>query len=122
MVKCSPERLTQIFGALSDETRRKIVAKLSRGPQCVTELAAPFEMSLPAVSKHLTILEGAGLVTRERMGRTHWLKLEPAALKQAGDWIESYRKFWEESFDRLDEHLKDIQKTEKKNAKSKSKN
>jgi DNA-binding transcriptional ArsR family regulator len=121
MVKCPPQRLTQIFGALSDETRRKIVAKLSRGPQCVTELAEPFEMSLPAVSKHLTILEGAGLVTRERMGRTHWLKLEPAALKQAGDWIESYRKNWEETFDRLDQHLENMQNKEKKNAKSKSK-
>jgi DNA-binding transcriptional ArsR family regulator len=121
MVKCPPKRLTEIFGALSDETRRSIVVKLSRGPRCVTELAEPFEMSLPAVSKHLTILEGAGLVRRERIGRTHWLRLEPAALKEAGDWIESYRKYWEESFDRLDEHLKDIQKKEKKNAKSKSK-
>jgi DNA-binding transcriptional ArsR family regulator len=114
MVKCSPRLLNRTFAALADPTRRRILENLSRGDRCVTDLARPHRMSLPAVSKHLRVLENAGLIRRRRSGRVHSLKLQAAPMQQASQWIEEYRKFWEESFDRLDEYLKQIQQKEAK--------
>ena len=112
MVKCSSRLLDRTFGALADPTRRRMLEDLSHGDLCVTELARPYSMSLPAVSKHLRVLEKAGLVRRRRDGRVHQLKLETEPMKQANAWIEEYRKFWEGSLDRLDEYLKQLQKEE----------
>ena len=112
MVKCSSRTLDRTFAALADPTRRRMLEHLSRGDLCVTELARPYSMSLPAVSKHLRVLENAGLVHRRRNGRVHSLKLEAAPMQQAQQWIEEYRKFWEGSLDRLDEYLKQLQKEE----------
>jgi len=114
MVKCSPRLLNRTFGALSDPTRRRILEELAHGDRCVTDLAKPYAMSLPAVSKHLRVLERAGLVRRERCGRVHRLKLEAKPMKGVQQWIEEYRRFWEESFDRLDEYLKELQAKEKR--------
>jgi DNA-binding transcriptional ArsR family regulator len=114
MVKCSPRLLNRTFAALADPTRRRILEHLAHGDRCVTDLARPYSMSLPAVSKHLRVLENAGLVSRRRRGRMHSLKLEAKPMQQAQAWIEEYRKFWEESFDRLDEYLKQLQTKEKK--------
>ena len=114
MVKCSTRVLDRTFGALADPTRRRILEHLAGGDRCVTDLAQPYRMSLPAVSKHLRVLEKAGLVRRRRDGRVHRLKLEAKPMQQAQAWIEEYRKFWEASFDRLDEYLKQIQTKEKK--------
>jgi len=102
------------FAALADPTRRRILEHLARGDRCVTDLARPYRMSLPAVSKHLHVLERAGLVRRRRRGRVHQLKLEAAPMQQAQQWIETYRRFWEESFDRMDEYLQQLQTKEKK--------
>jgi DNA-binding transcriptional ArsR family regulator len=115
MVKQSPKVLDRTFGALADPTRRRILEQLAEGDQCVTDLAKPYAMSLPAVSKHLRVLENAGLVSRQRHGRVHSLKLEVAPMRQAQQWIEEYRRFWEESFDRLDDYLKQLQEKEKTN-------
>ncbi|HEY4417663.1 MAG TPA: metalloregulator ArsR/SmtB family transcription factor [Verrucomicrobiae bacterium] len=109
MVKCSPRQLNRTFAALADPTRRRILEHLAHGDHCVTDLARPYAMSLPAVSKHLRILESAGLVRRRRRGRVHSLKLEAAPMQQAQAWIEEYRKFWEGSLDRLDAYLKELQ-------------
>jgi DNA-binding transcriptional ArsR family regulator len=106
--------LDRTFAALADPTRRRILEHLARGDRCVTDLARPYRMSLPAVSKHLHVLERAGLVRRRRRGRVHQLKLEAAPMQQAQQWIETYRRFWEESFDRLDEYLQQLQTKEKK--------
>jgi DNA-binding transcriptional ArsR family regulator len=114
MVKCSPQLLDRTFAALADPTRRRILEHLARGDRCVTDLARPYRMSLPAVSKHLHVLERAGLVRRRRRGRVHQLKLEAAPMQQAQQWIETYRRFWEESFDRLDTYLQQLQTKEKK--------
>ena len=114
MVKCSPRLLSRTFAALADPTRRRILEHLARGDRCVTDLARPYAMSLPAVSKHLRVLESAGLIRRRRAGRVHRLKLEAKPMKQAAQWIEEYRRFWEQSFDRLDEYLKQLQTKEKK--------
>ena len=114
MVKCSPLLLDRTFAALADPTRRRILEHLASGDRCVTDLARPYRMSLPAVSKHLHVLERAGLVRRQRRGRVHQLKLEAAPMQQAQQWIETYRRFWEESFDRLDEYLQQLQTKEKK--------
>ena len=114
MVKCSTRLLDRTFGALADPTRRRILEHLAGGDRCVTDLAQPYRMSLPAVSKHLRVLENAGLVRRRRDGRVHRLRLEAKPMQQAQAWIEEYRKFWETSFDRLDEYLKQIQTKEKK--------
>jgi len=114
MVKCLPRLLNRTFGALADPTRRRILEHLAGGDRCVTDLARPHRMSLPAVSKHLRVLERAGLVRRKRDGRVHRLKLEAKPMQQALAWIEEYRKFWEASFDRLDEYLKQLQTKEKK--------
>jgi DNA-binding transcriptional ArsR family regulator len=113
MVKCSPRLLNRTFAALADPTRRRILEHLVHGDRCVTDLARPYAMSLPAVSKHLRVLENAGLIRRRRSGRVHSLKLQAAPMKQAAQWIEEYRRFWEESFDRLDEYLKELQNKEK---------
>ena len=114
MVKCSPRLLNRTFAALADPTRRRILEHLAHGDRCVTDLARPYSMSLPAVSKHLRVLENAGLIRRRRRGRVHSLKLDAAPMQQAQAWIEEYRKFWEESCDRLDEYLKQLQTKEKK--------
>jgi DNA-binding transcriptional ArsR family regulator len=109
MVKCSTRILDRTFGALADPTRRRILEHLATGDRCVTDLAKPHRMSLPAVSKHLRVLENAGLVRRQRDGRVHRLKLEAKPMQEALAWIAEYRKFWETSFDRLDEYLKQLQ-------------
>jgi DNA-binding transcriptional ArsR family regulator len=113
MVKCSPKLLNRTFAALADPTRRRILEQLAGGDRCVTDLARPHLMSLPAVSKHLRVLENAGLVRRQRDGRVHRLKLHAKPMQQAQAWIEDYRKFWETKFDHLDEYLKQLQPKEK---------
>ena len=110
----SPEHLTATFAALADPTRRAILARLAEGEASVTELAAPFEMSLPAISKHLKVLERARLIARTRDAQWRPCRLEAAPLKEVADWVEHYRRFWEESFDRLDEYLKELQQKERK--------
>ena len=106
-------RLSTTFAALADPTRRAILARLASGEASVSELAAPFEMSLPAVSKHLKVLERAGLITRGRAAQWRPCRLEAAPLKDAADWLEEYRRFWEESFDRLEDYLRELQQKEK---------
>jgi DNA-binding transcriptional ArsR family regulator len=103
------DQLSTTFAALADPTRRAILARLAAGEATVTELAEPFAMSLPAVSKHLKVLETAGLITRTRAAQWRPCRLEVTPLKQATDWLAEYRRFWEGSFDRLDEHLRDLQ-------------
>jgi len=105
MVKYSPASLDRTFAALADPTRRRILAHLARGDQRVTHLARPHRMSLPAVSKHLRVLEKAGLLRRRRYGRVHQMQLEAGPLKKAAQWVEEYRKFWEGSLDRLAAYL-----------------
>src|SRR5258708_19938708 len=117
MVKYSSRTLNRTFAALADPTRRRILAHLARGDQCVTHLAKPHAMSLPAVSKHLRVLEKAGLLRRRRYGRVHEMQLEATPLKQAAKWVEENRKFWESSFDQLANYL---QKTTSTNIKQKN--
>jgi DNA-binding transcriptional ArsR family regulator len=105
----SPERLDLTFAALADPTRRAILAKLAEGPTSVTELAAPFDMSLPAVSKHLGVLERCGLIERAKHAQWRPCRLKAEPLREAADWIERYRRHWEESLDRLDEYLQKLQ-------------
>lgn len=105
----STDQLSVTFAALADPTRRAILAHLAKGEASVTELAQPFEMSLPAISKHLKVLERAGLITRSREAQWRPCRLEAEPLKDAADWIESYRQFWEQSFDRLDDYLQKLQ-------------
>jgi DNA-binding transcriptional ArsR family regulator len=104
-----PDRLSETFSALADPTRRAILARLASGEATVTELAEPFAMSLPAVSKHLKVLQRAGLIARTREAQWRPCRLQPEPLKDIADWVEHYRRFWEESLDRLDEYLKEIQ-------------
>lgn len=104
-----PDRLSLTFSALADPTRRAILARLARGETTVTELAKPFDMSGPAVSKHLKVLESAGLITRGREAQWRPCKLEPAALKNVDEWLDHYRALWEARFDRLDEYLRGLQ-------------
>ncbi len=104
------DELTSTFAALADPTRRAILARLSAGEASVTELAEPFAISLPAVSKHLKVLERAGLITRGRNAQWRPCRLEARPLQDVTDWLERYRQFWESSFDRLDTHLQQIQK------------
>ena len=111
------DRLSITFSALADPTRRAILARLSSGPASVNELAAPFSMSLPAVSKHLKVLEKAQLIQRGREAQWRPCELKAAPLKDANDWMEQYRQFWEERFDRLEEYLKELQAQEKTTAK-----
>ncbi len=110
----TPDRLSSTFAALADPTRRAILARLSAGEASVTELAEPFAISLPAVSKHLKVLEHAGLIRRGREAQWRPCQLEAGPLKQATDWLEHYRRFWEASFDRLDEYLATLQKKGKR--------
>ncbi|MEZ0225771.1 MAG: ArsR/SmtB family transcription factor [Alphaproteobacteria bacterium] len=108
------DHLSLTLSALADPTRRAILARLSDGETSVTELAEPFRMSLPAVTKHLKVLERAGLITRGKQAQWRPCKLKPQPLKDVADWVENYRQFWEQSFDRLEEYLKEIQAKEKK--------
>jgi len=101
--------LSSTFAALADPTRRAILARLALGETSVTELAEPFEMSMPAVSKHLKVLERAGLIARARDAQWRPCRLEAGPLKEAAGWIEEYRQFWEESLDRLDAYLQEMQ-------------
>ncbi len=103
-------QLDLTFSALADPTRRAILARLATGEATVTELAKPFKISLPAISKHLKVLERAGLIVRSRAAQWRPCRLEPAALEGAAEWLEDYRVFWEGSLDRLDDHLRAIQK------------
>ncbi len=109
----SPDRLDTIFSALADPTRRAILARLAQGEASVTELSAPFAMSLPAVSKHLKVLGRAGLIVRSRDAQWRPCRIEAQPLKEVADWIEQYRTLWEERFDRLDTYLKELQQEEK---------
>jgi len=113
----SEASLDATFAALADPTRRAILARLALGETSVTELAGPFEMSMPAISKHLKVLERAGLIERGREAQTRPARLNPAALKTAADWIDEYRRFWEQSFDRLDVYLQRLQANNKTKAK-----
>jgi DNA-binding transcriptional ArsR family regulator len=104
------DQLSTTFAALADPTRRAILARLTQGEATVNQLAEPFPITVQAVSKHLKVLERAGLVTRTRSAQLRPSRLQGQALKEAADWLAGYRRFWEGSFDRLDEHLRDIQR------------
>ena len=104
--------LTQVFAALADPTRRAILARLADGEASVNELAAPFKITLPAVSKHIKVLEKAGLIERTRTAQWRPCRLQAAPLKTAADWIDHYRRHWEESFDRLGDYLNELQRKE----------
>ena len=107
------DRLTTTFAALADPTRRAILARLAAGPATVKELSAPFAMSGPAVSKHLRVLERAGLVARGREAQWRPCRLEAAPIKEVAEWAETYRRFWGASFDRLDEYLRHLKEKER---------
>ncbi|MEU4623786.1 metalloregulator ArsR/SmtB family transcription factor [Actinoplanes sp. NPDC023801] len=103
------DRLSVIFSALADPTRRAILARLADGEATVNELAEPFDISLPAISRHLKVLENAGLISRSRSAQWRSSRLEPAPLREATAWMERYRRFWDDNLDRLDAHLRRIQ-------------
>jgi DNA-binding transcriptional ArsR family regulator len=109
----TPDSMSITFAALADPTRRAILARLALGETSVTQLAEPFEISMPAVSKHLKVLERAGLISRGREAQWRPCKLEAQPLQQAAGWLDDYRRFWEESFDRLDEYLRELQAEQK---------
>jgi DNA-binding transcriptional ArsR family regulator len=115
------DRLTHTFAALADPTRRAILARLASGEASVTELAKPFDMSMPAISKHLKVLERASLIARGRDAQWRPCRLRAAPLKDIAEWVERYRSFWEESFDRLDEYLKEVNGKERKHAHKRNK-
>jgi DNA-binding transcriptional ArsR family regulator len=106
-MQMTTDHLSSTFAALADPTRRAILARLAEGEASVTDLAQPFAMSLPAVSKHLKVLERAGLIARGKEAQWRPCRLKPAAMKEAADWIEHYRRFWTESLDRLEEYLRE---------------
>ena len=108
------DQLSTTFSALADPTRRAILARLTSGEASVKELAEPFEMSLPAISKHLKVLENAGLIARGKEAQWRPCRLEAEPLREASDWIDHYRKFWEQRFDRLEEYLKELQSKQQK--------
>jgi DNA-binding transcriptional ArsR family regulator len=108
----APDRLSLTFAALADPTRRAILAKLSTGETSVKELAKPFAMSLPAVTKHLKVLQRAGLISQGRQAQWRPCKLEAESLRDVSDWVEQYRRHWEERFDRLDAYLKELKEGE----------
>jgi DNA-binding transcriptional ArsR family regulator len=108
------DRLSLTFAALADPTRRAILARLTSGETTVTELAEPHDMSLPAISKHLRVLERSGLIERARDAQWRPCRLKAIPMKEAADWLEKYRRHWEESLDRLEEYLKQLQSKEKK--------
>ena len=103
------DSLSMTFAALADPTRRAILARLTSGEASVTELARPFDMTLPAVSRHLKVLQRAGLISRTREAQWRRCRLQPAPLKEAADWVQRYRDFWEERLDRLDDYLQELQ-------------
>jgi DNA-binding transcriptional ArsR family regulator len=109
-----PDPLSATFSALADPTRRAILARLSSGEISVTKLAEPFEMSMPAISKHLKVLERAGLIARGRQAQWRPCRLEAGPLKDVSNWLENYRQFWEESFDRLDVYLAELKQAKEK--------
>jgi DNA-binding transcriptional ArsR family regulator len=109
----SPDALNETFAALADPTRRAILARLASGEASVTELAEPFEMSMPAVSKHLKVLERAGLISRGREAQWRPCRLDAGPLKDVASWVERYRRFWEQSFDQLEDYLRELQEHEK---------
>ena len=116
-----PDQLSATFAALADPTRRAILARLATGEASVTQLAEPFDMSMPAISKHLKVLEHAHLIARGREAQWRPCRLEAAPLKEIADWIEYYREFWEQSFGRLDDYLRKLQVKEKKHARKQRK-
>ena len=118
MVKYSSRTLDRTFAALADPTRRRILAHLAHGDRRVTDLARPHDMSLPAVSKHLRVLEKAGLLRRRRHGRVHEMQLDAKPLKKAAQWVDEYRKFWEGSLDRLAAYLEKANKAARKKGKA----
>jgi DNA-binding transcriptional ArsR family regulator len=107
------DHMSTTFAALADPTRRAILARLASGEASVTELAEPFKLSLPGVSKHLKVLQKAGLITQGRKAQWRPCRLEAARLKEVADWVDDYRRFWDESFDRLGEYLEELQKEKK---------
>src|ERR1700683_2288853 len=113
------DQLSATFSALADPTRRAMLARLSRGQTTVTDLAKPFDMTLPGISKHLKVLEHAGLVARGRDAQWRPCRLRARPLKGVSDWLEHYRRFWEQSFDRLENYLKELQKKEQKHGRRK---
>jgi len=115
------DHLTATFAALADPTRRAILARLSSGEASVTELAEPFDMTLPAVSKHLKVLERAGLIARSRDAQWRPCHLDAGPLREVADWVDEYRRFFEQSFDRLDEYLRELKKKEKSHARDQRK-
>jgi DNA-binding transcriptional ArsR family regulator len=117
----SPDPLSETFAALADPTRRAILARLASGEASVTDLAEPFEMSMPAISKHLKVLERAGLIGRGREAQWRPCRLEAGPLKDVAGWVERYRRFWEQSFDRLEDYLHELKQKEKKNARKRRK-
>ena len=108
-----PQQLNSTFAALADPTRRAILARLASGEATVTELAEPFDMTLPAFSKHLKVLEKAGLIRRSRQAQWRPCRLNPEPLKQANDWLQRYRRFWSLSLDRMDDYLAELQAANK---------
>ena len=108
------DRLSATFSALADPTRRAILARLASGEESVTELAEPFDISLPAVSKHLKVLERAGLIARNREAQWRRCRLDAAPLRNVSEWLERYREFWEQRFDRLEAYLSELQQPRKK--------
>lgn len=115
------DHLSSTFAALADPTRRAILARLATGEAPVTELAKPFDMSMPAISKHLKVLERAGLIARSREAQWRPCRIEAGRLKEVADWVEEYRRFWEQSLDRLDEYLKELKLKEKKHGRKQRK-
>ncbi len=114
MVEHHSKTLDRAFGALADPTRRRILAQLAKGEECVTELARPHAMSLAAVSKHLIVLEKAGLVKRRREGRVHTLALEAKPMQEAMAWLDQYRKFWDANLDQFEKYLDELKDKENK--------
>jgi DNA-binding transcriptional ArsR family regulator len=113
------DQLSNTFAALADPTRRAILARLATGEASVTEIAEPFEMSLPAISKHLKVLERAGLISRGRAAQWRPCRLSAGPMRDAADWLEHYRRFWEQALDRLEEYLREVNSKEKRNARKK---
>ncbi len=116
----TPDQLSSTFGALADPTRRAILARLALGEASVTELAEPFDMSLPGISKHLKVLERAGLIARGRQAQWRPCRLEAAPMRDAADWLDHYRGFWEASFERLDDYMRELQTRKKPGRKRKN--
>lgn len=114
MVNNSPEQLDTIFFALADPTRRAILERLKHGEASGTELAQPFSISVPAISKHLRVLEHADLILRRKEGRTHWFRLAARPMREAATWLEHYRQFWEAQFDSLNTYLQATSEEEEK--------